>query len=146
MLLLATLAAALCLLAGPALGADPAVTADGVALQVDSARWESGYGERFFQVVGTAKNVSQKPVGAVRIRTELLDAGGKVVATFDGWNGRAEALADLAGDAARAVLVARSVAPIDAGASDRFRATFLADETPAFASQRVRVLDVLPAP
>lgn len=117
-----------------------------VELEVDSARWESGYGVKFFQVVGTVKNRSEKPVGAVRIRTELLDAKNEVVAGFDGWNGRAEALGELTGEASSAALTEHEVTPIPAGGTDRFRATFLADETPEFASQRVRVVKVLPAP
>lgn len=137
----------------PSAGASAAVVADGagpageeVVVVEDGARWESAYGERFFQVVGTVTNRSGRPVGAARVRTELLDGEGKVVASFDGWNGRAEALGDLAGDAARRELAALAPEPIAAGGSDRFRATFLADETPEFEGHRVRVVDVLSLP
>jgi hypothetical protein len=34
--------------------------------------------------------------------------------------------------------------PLAPGESDRFRSTFLADETPAFDAHRVRVVAVLP--
>lgn len=119
---------------------------DRIALREDGARWESGYGEKFFQVVGTVTNGGDATVGAVRIRTELLDGSGKVVAAFDGWNARAEALGDLALEAARAELPAMRPDPIPPGQSDRFRATFLADETPAFSAHRARVAGVLPPP
>ncbi len=135
----------------PAVGAESggqaaSSAAPQVDVQVDSARWESGYGVKFFQVVGTVKNRSEKPVGAVRVRTELLDAANEVVAGFDGWNGGAEALTEVEGEVSAATLTEHEVKPIPAGGTDRFRATFLADETPAFESQRVRVVNVLPAP
>lgn len=132
----------------PAAAASPAPAAapgtNAITIKEDGARWEDAYGEKFFQVVGTLTNAGTSPVGAVRIRIELLDASGKVVATFDGWNSRAEALGDLEGDAARAELAELSPGPIAPGESDRFRSTFLAEETPKFASHRIRVLTVLP--
>lgn len=141
------LAAVACLLgvAFAARAADtPADASVGVTVKEDSARWESGYGEKFFQVVGTVTNGSPAAVGAVRIRTELLGEDGKVVAHFDGWNARAEALGDLSDAAARDELAKLAPGPLAPGTSDRFRATFLADETPPFKSHRVRVAAVLP--
>lgn len=149
---------ALCVLAGCALllaasgdvpaADDPAAPGTavpaGITVKEDGARWESGYGEKFFQVVGTVTNGSPDTLGAIRIRTELLDGDGKVVAAFDGWNGRAEALGDLSVEAARAELAKVTPGPLAPGTSDRFRATFLADETPAFTSHRIRVVAVLP--
>lgn len=123
--------------------ADDAATGT-IRLAEDGARWENGYGEKFYQVVGTVTNDGKSPVGAVRIRVELLDESGKVVAKFDGWNGRAEALGDLDDAAARAELAELAPGPIAPGESDHFRSTFLADETPKFTSHRVRVLTVLP--
>lgn len=125
-------------------GAAAAPANDAITITEDGARWEDAYGEKFYQVVGTVKNIGKTPVGAVRIRIELLDESGKVVATYVGWNSRAEALGDLDGDAARAELAELGPGPIVPGESDRFRSTFLADETPKFASHRIRVLTVLP--
>lgn len=122
----------------------PATSTDAITFKEDGARWEDAYGEKFYQVVGVLTNVGKSPVGAVRVRVELLDESGKVVASFEGWNARAEALGDLDAEAARAELAELTPGPIAPGESDRFRSTFLADETPKFASHRVRVLTVLP--
>ena len=116
----------------------------GITVREDGARWESGYGDKFYQVVGTVKNDSPDTVGAILVRTELLDDSGKVVATFEGWNARAEALGDLTGAAARAELANLAPGPIAPGTSDRFRATFIEDETPKFTKHRVRIVNVLP--
>jgi len=124
--------------------ARPAEVPAGVVAKEDTARWESGYGEKFFQVVGTVTNGSSGTLGAVLVRTELLDDDGKVVAHVDAWNARAEALGDLGDAAARAELAKLTPSPLEPGTSDRFRATFLADETPPFKSHRVRVAAVLP--
>lgn len=130
--------------AATAAAAPVAPAADAIEVKEDGARWENGYGEKFFQVIGTVTNRSAAPVGAVRIRVELLDESGKVVATFDAWNARAEALGDLEGEAARAELGELAPGPIAPGESDRFRSTFLADETPPFSAHRARVITVLP--
>jgi hypothetical protein len=136
------LAAAVAAAAGVAVAADPDPAS--VAIEIQSAKWESGYGVRFFQVVGTAANRGERPVGAVQVRTELLDAAGKVVATGDCWNGRAEALNDL--DAARAKIASPGIEPIAPGKSDRWRCTFVEEDVPAFESHRARVATVLAAP
>jgi hypothetical protein len=130
--------------ASPAAAAAGTPIPAGITATEDGARWESGYGDKFYQVVGTVKNSSSDTVGAVLIRTELLDDSGKVVATFDGWNARAEALGDLTGPAALAELANLSPGPIAPGTTDRFRATFIEEETPKFTRHRVRVLNVLP--
>ena len=122
------------------------VALEAIRVKEDGARWENAYGEKFFQVVGTVTNGGSAPVGAVRIRVELLGASGEVVKTFDGWNVRAEALGDLDDTAAAEELAELEPGPIDPGDSDHFRSTFLADETPAFVSHRARVVSVLPPP
>ena len=117
-----------------------------VTVKVDTAKWESGYGARFFQVVGSVANEGGTPVGAVLIRTDLLDAKGAVVAHADCWNGSAESLGAADAGAARAQLGAAKLKPIPPGGSDRWRCTFLDEDTPAFDSHRVSTVAVLPAP
>jgi hypothetical protein len=122
-----------------------AESAAGPDLEVESARWESGYGAKFFQVVGTVANPGERPLGAVLIKTELLDAAGKVVATVECWNGRAEALGDLRGEAAEKKLTEAKVEPIAPGGSDKWRCTALDEDAPGATSHRAQVAVTLPA-
>jgi len=133
-------AAASLLVAAPAPAADPAVSA-----KIDTAQWESGYGVKFFNVVGTVTNSSPKPLGAVQVRVELLDGSGKVVKSTEMWNASAEGLADATGDRAAQKLKELHPKPLAPGASDKFRASFLEDETPKFDKQQVSVVATLPA-
>lgn len=126
-----------------AAGAAPSSTVD---LKEDSAKWESGYGVKFFQVVGSATNRGGAALGAVLIHTELLDDAGKVVAQTDCWNGAAEGLADLRGDAAKQKLASDKPKPIAPGASDKWRCTFIEEDVPKFSGHRTRVASTLPAP
>ena len=142
--LLACLAAPIVL--ATAATASAAGDASPPALKVESARWESGYGVKFFQVVGTVTNQGDRPLGAVQVHTELLDAAGAVVASVDCWNGRAEALEDLRGEAAQKKLADAHVQPIPPGASDKWRCTFLEEDVPRVDSHRAKVAATLPAP
>jgi hypothetical protein len=128
---------------GAASAAEP--NAD-VTLKEDTAKWESGYGAKFFQVVGTLTNKGSRPIGAALVRVELLDEKGAVVAHADAWNAAAEQLGDLSGEAAQAKLKTLGAKPVAPGASDRFRVSFLEEETPKFKAHRSQVLATLPAP
>jgi len=123
-----------------------AAAADGATATIESARWENGYGVKFFNVVGRVTNQSQQPLGAVQVRIELVGADGKVVKSADAWNASAEQLADASGDAARKKLGEIHAKPIVPGGQDRFRMSFLEDETPKFDKQQARVVATLPAP
>jgi hypothetical protein len=121
-------------------------TATAAEIRVDSAQWESGYGVKFFQVVGTVTNRGQGPLGAALVRTELLGDDGTVVGATECWNGDAEVLGDLRGSGAQAKLAEAKVKPIAPGATDKWRCTFLDEDAPKFASHRSRVSATLPAP
>jgi len=121
-------------LAGAAVAADLPV-----ALSGDTGKWESGYGAKFYNVVGTLKNTGAKPLQYVQLRVELLDAGGKVVASSETYNESAEALTAPGADSA-ALVKAGKVKPLAAGASERFRTSFLEEEAPEFESHRVVVV------
>lgn len=104
----------------------------------DAGKWESGYGAKFYNVVGKLKNTSDHPLQFVQLRIEVLDAAGKVVASTDAWNESAEGLG--VPDVPRADMLAK-VKPLAAGATERFRGSFLEEETPPFTSYRVVVVE-----
>jgi hypothetical protein len=104
------------------------------------ARWESGYGAQFYSVVGRLKNTSPHALRYVKLRIEALDAAGKVVASTDTYNESAEALGVPEVDG-RALLAGGKIKPVAAGTEERFRGGFMKDETPAFTSYRVTVVE-----
>jgi hypothetical protein len=123
------------LAAAPALGA-----ASGARVLEHKGRWESGYGAQFYNVVGRLKNTSGHTLRWVKLRVDAVDGHGKVVASTETYNESAEALAvpDLKADE---LLASGKVKPLEAGAEERFRASFLKDETPAFTDYRVTVVE-----
>ena len=127
--------AALALLVAAAWAAGP----DAEVLE-HHGRWESGYGVQFYNVVGRLRNTSGHALRYVKLRIEALDEYGKVVASTETYNESAEALAVPDLDA-KALLASGKVKPLAAGAEERFRGSFLKEETPAFRDYRVKVLD-----
>lgn len=111
-----------------------------VAILEHHGRWESGYGAKFYNVVGRLRNASGHPLRYVKLRVDAVDAKGKVVASADTYNESAEVLT--VPDAKPAELLkAGKVKPLLAGGEERFRASFLEEETPPFTDYRVRVVD-----
>jgi hypothetical protein len=104
----------------------------------DAGKWESGYGAKFYNVVGKLENTSDHPLRYVKLRIEVLDEAGKVVASTDAWNESAESLG--VPDVPKDELLAK-VKPLAAGAEERFRGSFLEEETPPFKSYRVVVVE-----
>ena len=138
MLLVATLA-----LPGALRAAEPCEKCT-VTVVEERGRWESGYGERFYNVVGKVKNAGPASVSYVKIEVDALDAAGKVLSTATVYNESADALA--APDAkVDEILQSGTLPPLEAGREQRFRASFLADESPGLASHRVRIVAAPPA-
>jgi hypothetical protein len=109
-----------------------------------TARWESGYGSTWYSVVGRLENTGDKPVAFVKLRLEVLDAAGKVVASTEAYNESAEAMdVQVEGEpgGATAPVAAPKVKPLAAHAQERFRGGFLKDETPPFETYRVTVVE-----
>ena len=123
------------LLAGAAWAAAP----DAKVLE-HHGRWESGYGARFYNVVGRLRNTSDHALRYVKLRIDAIDDHGKVVASTDTYNESAEALAVPELDP-KELLASGKVKPLAAAAEERFRASFLDDETPAFKDYRVTVVE-----
>ena len=103
-------------------------------------RWESGYGVEFYNVVGRLKNTSGHPLRYVKLRIDAVDARGQVVASTDAYNENAEALA-VPELKAEDLLAAGRVKPLAAGGEERFRGSFLKEETPEFTDYRVTVIE-----
>ena len=131
--------AALALLVAAAWAAGP----DAEVLE-HHGRWESGYGVQFYNVVGRLRNTSGHALRYVKLRIEALDEYGKVVASTETYNESAEALAVPEIDA-KALLASGKVKPLAAEAEERFRGSFLKEDTPAFREYRVKVVETHPA-
>jgi len=123
------------LAAGPA-AAGPA----GANVLEHKGRWESGYGVRFYNVVGRLRNTSGHALGYVKLRVDAVNEAGKVVASTETFNESAEALAVPDLDA-KELLASGKVKPLPADAEERFRASFLEEETPPFKDYRVTVVE-----
>ena len=108
-------------------------------------RWESGYGSTWYNVVGRLKNTSDRALRWVKLRIEAVDEHGKVVASTETYNESAEVLTVPEANP-KELLAKGKVKPLAAGVEERFRGSFLKDETPAFADYRVRVIDAPPVP
>jgi hypothetical protein len=112
--------------------------AAGAKVLEHKGRWESGYGAKFYNVVGRVQNTSGHALRYVKLRIDALDEHGKVVATSETYNESAEALA--VPDVKAADVLAK-VKALPAGGEERFRGSFLEDETPAFKDYRVTVVE-----
>jgi hypothetical protein len=123
----------------------PAAAGTGARVVEHHGRWESGYGVEFFNVVGRLRNTSGHALRYVKLRIDALDARGKVVASTTTYNESAEGLAVPDLDPAE-LLRSGKVKPLAPGAEERFRGSFLKDETPAFKDYRVTVTETPPAP
>jgi hypothetical protein len=111
-----------------------------ITIASHTGKWESGYGAKFYNVVGTLENGGKTPVAWVKLRVEALDARGAVVASTDAYNESAEALSAPGADV-EALVASGKVTPIAPGATQRFRASFLEDEHPGVVSHRVTVAE-----
>src|SRR5712691_643178 len=122
------------------LAARTAAAGTGARVVEHHGRWESGYGVEFFNVVGRLKNTSGHALRYVKLRIDALDARGKVVASTTTYNESAEGLAVPDLDPAE-LLRSGKVKPLAADAEERFRGSFLKEETPAFKDYRVTVVE-----
>jgi len=132
------------LAATPPAHAKPAHAAPKITVLEHHGRWESGYGSTFYNVVGRLRNDTGHALRWVKLRVDVLNSKGKVVATSDTYNEDAEALAVPELDP-KQLLASGKIHPIPPDAEQRFRTSFLKEETPPFQDYRVRVLEAPPA-
>lgn len=76
----------------------------------------------------------------MKLKIEVLDDHGKAVASTDTYNESAESLAVPDLDP-KQVLASGKVKPVPPGGEERFRGSFLSDETPPFTDYRVTVVE-----
>ena len=117
----------------------------GAKILHDAGKWESGYGAKFYNVVGTLQNTSGHALRYVKLRIDALDGDGKVIGSTDTYNESAEVLSAPEIDPQK-MLASGKVKPLPAGAEERFRGGFMADELPAVKSHRVSIVETPPAP
>jgi hypothetical protein len=118
-----------------------------VTLAHQEGSWEMAYGDVYYRVVGKVENRSKKPVKAVKLKLELLDAGGKPVVERVGYNQKAEVLGgvdgyDTGGSDEQKLA---KVEPIPSGGDDLFRLGVGKNEIPKkpkFKSFRVSIVEV----
>jgi Protein of unknown function (DUF3426) len=92
----------------------PARAADTVVLESVKTEWQNLYGAIVYGASATAHNTGSAPVRAVKVRLELYDKSGQLVAQRDGYNLAAERLQD-------APTSIDQVKPISPGGSDPVR-------------------------
>jgi hypothetical protein len=128
--LLAAVGLALSLLTVRSARAEDAVIVD------QKAQWEISYGAVYYRVFGNVQNKSQKPIHYVKLQLDLLDANGKSVYTFVGYNQKAEALGVVEGEGAEtqdkvsAEDRMKKVEPLKPGEKDLFRLGVSKDDMP----------------
>ena len=129
--LVAAVGFALCLL-----GAQGARAEDAAAVVEQKAQWEISYGAVYYRVFGYVQNKSQKPIHYVKLQLDLVDATGKSVYTFVGYNQKAEALGVVEGEGAETQDVVsaedrmKKVEPLKPGEKDLFRLGVSKDDIP----------------
>ena len=124
-----------------------AMAADAPVRVLEShGRWESSYGEHFYNVVGKLRNDGPKALRWVKLRVDAVDKAGKVVASTETYNESAGALAVPDISQAEKDALRPKLKPLAPGAEEAFRAGFLRDETPPFETHKVTVVEAPAVP
>jgi hypothetical protein len=147
--------AVLALLAAAAARAQPVPEAGlpaPVRIVHQEARWTAmGLGNDFdlgnedlpyLVISGELRNLSDRPVLAVKIRYELVDGAGRLVAHEFSYNHGAEDLRRPDYEAGKVDRSALDLHPIPPGGTDLFRMMFFRSDVHGFKTYRVRLLEV----
>jgi hypothetical protein len=134
-------------LAGTLLLAAVAFAGDAPVRVLEShGRWESSYGEHFYNVVGKLRNDGPTALRWVKLRVDAVDKAGKVVASTETYNESAGALAVPDISQAEKDALRAKLKPLAPGAEEAFRAGFLRGETPPFETHKVTVVETPAVP
>lgn len=115
--------------AGPASGED-------VVIAEQHNQWEMSYGAVYYRVFGFVQNKSAQPIHYVKLQLDLLDASGKSLYTFVGYNQKAEALGEVEGEGADTLEQTpleeklKKIEPLKPGEKDLFRLGVSKDDIP----------------
>jgi hypothetical protein len=123
--------------------------AEDAAIVEQKATWEMSYGAVYYSVHGFVQNKSQKPLHYVKLQLDLLDASGKSVYSFTGYNQKAEALGEVEGSAGETKVPLeeklKKIEPLKPGDKDLFRVGVSKDDIPKkpkFKSYSVKIVEV----
>jgi hypothetical protein len=134
-----------------ALVAARSVHAEDAAIVEQKATWEMSYGAVYYSVHGFVQHQSQKPIHYVKLQLDLLDAGGKSVYSFTGYNQKAETLGEVEGDGSAGTAKVpldeqlKKIEPLKPGEKDLFRIGISKDDIPKkpkFKSYSVKIVEV----
>jgi hypothetical protein len=101
-----------------------------------TAEWRNLYGVIVYAVNGSLENGGAQPLHAIKVRVDLLDRDGKVVATGQGYNLGAEGLLD------QPNMALDSFPPVAAGGRDPMRLTIDKSEIPRpFVTTRLTIVE-----
>lgn len=133
------------------LAAAPSARAAEAAIVEEHAQWEISYGAVYYRVFGNVENKSSKPIHYVKLQLDLLDAAGKSVYTFVGYNQKAEALGEVEGLGADTLQKVspeeklKKIVPLKPGEKDLFRLGVSKDDIPKkpkFKKYSLKIVDV----
>lgn len=133
------------------LAATPARAADPIAFVEQHAQWEISYGAVYFRAFGTLQNKSSKPVKYVKLTLDLIDASGKSVYQFVGYNQKAESLGEVEGlgaDTTQKLSMEeklKKIEPLKPGEKDLYRLGVSKDDIPKkpkFKTISVKIVEV----
>ena len=125
--------------------------AEDAVIAEQKAAWEISYGAVYYRVFGYVQNKSQKPLHYVKLQLDLLDANGKSVYTFVGYNQKAEALGEVEGEGAEGMAKVpveekmKKIEPLKPGEKDLFRIGVSKDDIPKkpkFKKSSVKIIEV----
>jgi hypothetical protein len=113
-------------------------------------QWEMSYGAVYYRVFGYVQNKSTKPLHYVKLKLDLVDAGGKSLYSTVGYNQKAEALGTVEGEGADTLKQTtpeeklKKIEPLKPGEKDLFRIGVSKDDIPKkpkFKSYQLKIIE-----